>query len=371
MEINSDNISKGDYNFFSGTYFFGFGDGNYSYDSVRIVKLLYILISFILNILIIISIIKKKNRKFSIALQITGNILIINFIHTFSYSFEWVLKDSDHVLYIFKDEEKLSYYEVGGLLVGNMDNNAACIAQGFFLVFSSLSQDILINIFFFVINRPDIPSKRRIKVYLFMGYFLPLIISLIFLKFEELGINDKFCYIKKFLFEDKEYSYNSNFPLIVMFIYTLRLVNLIISIYLLIQIFRYVKENKLKKIYILKSSSILIIQIITILIGFLYRLISAIKEEIGRKITNTFLYINTLDGILFPLAYSLSNGIFQDLFCNSKRSSLETITTDEDEDTIRNNETNQIQNTVSRATTEKTFAMVDIRDDNNFDLSYN
>ena len=156
-----------------------------------------------------------------------------------------------------------------------------------------------------------------------------------------------------------------------MFIYTLRLVNLIISIYLLIQIFRYVKENKLKKIYILKSSSILIIQIITILIGFLYRLISAIKEEIGRKITNTFLYINTLDGILFPLAYSLSNGIFQDLFCNSKRSSLETITTDEDEDTIRNNETNQIQNTVSRATTEKTFAMVDIRDDNNFDLSYN
>lgn len=78
-----------------------------------------------------------------------------------------------------------------------------------------------------------------------------------------------------------------------------------------------------------------------------------------------------MDGILFPLAYSLSNGIFQNLFCEGKRNSAETITTDEDEETIRNNETNQIQNTVSRVTTEKTFAMVDIKDDNNFDLSYN
>lgn len=370
MVLNSDNISKGDYNFFSAAYFFGFGDDNYSYDSVRIVKLLYIFISFIFNILIIISIIKKKNRKFSIAFQLTGNILIINFIHSFSYSFEWVLKDSDHFLKLFKDDTNQSYYEVGGLLVGNMVDNVACITQGFSLVFSSLSQDILINIFFFVINRPKIPSKRRIRLYLFIGYCFPFIICLIFLKFEEFGINDKFCFIKKFLFENEEYSYNENFPIIVMFIYALRLLNLIISIYLLVQIFKYVKANKLKKIYILKSSSILIIQIITILIGFLYRLISAINEEVGREITNTFLYINTLDGILFPLAYSLSYGIFQNLFCEEKRNTTETITTDEDEETIRNNETNQIQNTISRVTTGKTFAMVDIKDDNNFDLSY-
>ena len=368
MEINSDNISKGDYSFFSAKYFFGLGDDNYSYDSVRIVKLLYILISFILNLLIIISIIKKKNRKFSIALQLTGNILIINFFHTFSYSFEWVLQDSVHV-YILEDK---SFYEIGGLLVGNMDDNAACITQGFFLVFSSLSQDILINIFFFVVNRPEIPNKRRIRLYIFMGYCFPLIISLILLKFDQFGINDKFCYIKKFIFENEKYSYNSIFPYIVMFIYTLRLLNLIISIYLLFQIFKYVKANKLKKMYILKSSSILIIQIITISIGFLYRLISAIDEKIGREITKTFLYINTLDGILFPLTYSLSNGIFQDLFCDSKRNSTGTITADEEEDTIHNNnDTNQIQNSVSRATTEKTFAMVDIKDDNNFDLSYN
>ena len=371
MELNSENISKGDYNFFSAAYFFGFGDDNLSYDSVRIVKLLYILISFTLNIIIIISIIKKKNKKFSIALQLTGNILIINFIHTFSYSFEWVLKDSNHFFYLYKKEENTSYYEVGGLLVGNMENNAACITQGFFLLFSSLSQDILINIFFFIINRPKVPSKGRIRLYLIMGYCLSLIICLIFLKFQEFGINDKFCFIKKFLFENNDYSYNRNFPIIVMFIYALRLLNLSISIYLLVQIFKYVKANKLKKIYILKSSSILIIQIITILIGFLYRLISAINEDAGRKVTATFLYINTLDGILFPLAYSLSNAIFQDLFCDSKRNSVETITTDDEEETIRNNETNQTQNTVSRATTEKTFAMVDLKDDNNFDLSYN
>ena len=144
MVLNSDNISKGDYNFFSAAYFFGFGDDNYSYDSVRIVKLLYIFISFIFNILIIISIIKKKNRKFSIAFQLTGNILIINFIHSFSYSFEWVLKDSDHFLKLFKDDTNQSYYEVGGNgHLGPHDNTARVhILEVFHMIIDEVLQGV-------------------------------------------------------------------------------------------------------------------------------------------------------------------------------------------------------------------------------------
>ena len=376
--LNYKNILSGNYSFYKAAYFFGFGDNNYSSDSVRFVKLLYILISLILNSLIIISIIKKKKTKYSIGLLLTGNILFINFIHAFSYSFEWVLKESNNnrTLYISDKSEVINnnislysdYYEVGGLLVGNMNKFGACVTQGFFLVFSALCQDILINIFFFVINKPKIPSERKIKLYLILGYCIPILISIIYLLCNQFGLNDKFCYVKKFSFENGIYKYNTFFPAIVMVIYTMRFLNLIISIYLLVKIYKYVKSNNIQKTYIFKSSSILIIQIITISIGFIYRLTSAIDDETSRNITTIFLYLNTLDCILFPLSYSLNNGIYQDLFGGSSK--MESLVDDEEEgnitETNNNNETS-INNT---GTNEKTFAMVDVKGNNNFDLSY-
>jgi hypothetical protein len=375
--LNYTNILNGNnYNFYRAAYFFGFGDDNYSSDSVRIVKLIYILISLILNLLIIISIIKKKKNKYSIGLLITGNILLINFIHTFSYSFEWVLKESDNnrTLYIDQNGEVINsksldsdYYEVGGLLVGNMNKIGACVTQGFFLVFSSICQDILINIFFFVINKPKIPSERKIKLYLILGYCIPILISIIYLLCNQFGLNDKFCYVKKFSYEKGKYKFNKYFPGIVMVIYTLRFFNLIISIYLLFQIYKYVKSNNIQKSYILKSSSILIIQIITISIGFIYRLTSAIDDKISRNIAIVFLYLNTLDGILFPLTYSLNNGIYRDLFGDSSK--IESLMDDEEETNCIET-TNNDSSINHTGANDKTFAMVDVKGYNNFDLSY-
>ena len=378
--LNYTNILSGyNYSFYKAAYFFGFGDNNYPLDSVRIVKLLYILISLILNSLIIISIVKKKKSKYSIGLILTGNILFINFIHTFSYSFEWVLKESNYnrTLYITKEGyvintnissisiSESNYYEVGGLLVGNMKKIGACVTQGFFLVFSALCQDILINIFFFVINRPKIPSERKVKLYIILGYCIPILISIIYLLCNQFGLNDKFCYVKKFSFDNGVYKYNTSFPGTVMVIYAMRLLNLIISIYILFQIFKYVKSNNMQKTYIFKTSSILIIQIITISIGFIYRLTSAINDKISRDITTIFLCLNTLDGILFPLTYSLNNGIFRDLFGNSSK--MDSLVDDDEE--VNGTETNA-NSSVNRIGTEKTFAMVDVKGNNNFDLSY-
>ena len=374
--LNYTNILLGNnYNFYRAAYFFGFGDNNYSSDSVRFAKLLYILISLILNSLIIISI-KKKKSKYSIGLLLTGNILFINFIHTFSYSFEWVLKESDYnrTLYISEIGNVLNnktldsdYYEVGGLLVGNMNKIGACVTQGFLLVFSAICQDILINIFYFVINRPKIPSERKIKLYLILGYCIPILISIIYLLCNQFGLNDKFCYVKKFSYENESYKFNKYFPGIVMVIYTLRFFNLIISIYLLFQIYKYVKSNNIQKTYILKSSSILIIQIITISIGFIYRLTSAIDDKISRNIAAVFLYLNTLDGILFPLIYSLNNGIYRDLFGDSSK--MQSIL-DDDEEVNATETTNNETSVNATGANEKTFAMVDVKGNNNFDLSY-
>ena len=388
-KLTPENIQRANYSFFSSRYFFGFGDENYSFGPIRIVKLLYALISFILNLLIVISLLKRKKKKFSIALVLTGNILIMNFIHTFSYSFEWVLKEDDEYkergLYILKngtilnktennDIKEKEYYLIGGLLVGNPKNMGVCKFQGFLLVFSALSQDFLINIFFYIINLPKIPSKNVIRVILLLlGYCTPLIIAFIFLLIKGLGINDKFCYIKKFDFTINEknivtYKVKENFILLVYSIYIIRFLNLLLSVVLLIKIIRYVKLNKLKNMYILKLSTILIVQVMTIFIGLIYRFGGSIYEGFSRKFCTIFLCINTLDGILFPLSYSLSNGVYKNLFCGiSSKDSLDYISGDEEEMLSCGSTKSLIGHS---PTVEKTFAMVDVKDDNNFDLSY-
>ena len=371
--FNSDNINKKNYNFYKPIYFFGFGDKDYSSDPVRILKLLYILISFILNLLIIISLLKRKKKKFSIALILTGNVLIINFIHSFCYSFEWILKEEGKNFIIDKNgnfgtNTAGTTYEIGGLLIGNPNNLGVCKFQGFSLIFSALSQDILINIFFYIVNRPKVPNKNLIRIILIvLGYFIPLLISLIYILKDAIGINDKFCYIKKFYKTENSYKYNENYAISITIIYSLRSINLIISSILLYKIIIYVKQNKLKNMYILKLSAILIVQVLTILIGLIYRIFGLISESFSRNFARIFLCINTLDAILFPLSYSLSNGIYNHLFCGISTTDNMYLS-DDQADVLSNKSTNSSQSAGNPE--EKTFAMVDVKDDNNFDLSY-
>ena len=371
--FNSNNINKKNYNFYKPIYFFGFGDKDYSSDPVRIIKLLYILISFILNLLIIISLLKRKKKKFSIALILTGNVLIINFIHSFCYSFEWILKEEGKNLIIDKNGNSGANiadttYEIGGLLIGNPNNLGVCKFQGFSLIFSALSQDILINIFFYIVNRPKVPNKNLIRIILIvLGYFIPLLISLIYILKDAIGINDKFCYIKKFYKTENSYKYNENYAISITIIYSLRFINLIISSILLYKIIIYVKQNKLKNMYILKLSAILIVQVLTILIGLIYRIFGLISESFSRNFARIFLCINTLDAILFPLSYSLSNGIYNHLFCGISTTDNMYLS-DDQADVLSNKSTNSSKSAGNHE--EKTFAMVDVKDDNNFDLSY-
>lgn len=397
-KLNYTNILKSNYNFFSAKYFFGFGDDNYSHDSVRIIKLFYIMISFILNLLIIILLLIRKKKKFSIALTLTGNILIINFIHTLSYSFEWILKEESHdhlrSLHIMKNGtvinnlpyENYDYYEIGGLLIGNPNNLGVCKFQSFILIFSALAQDVLIIIFFYIINMSNAPSKIKIRLFVIFGYFFPLIVAFIFFAIGGLGLNDRYCYIKKFDFEkvqncsniflgDNNYIDTCNikykfikvkFRILIYFLYSLRGVNLIINFFFLYKIIQYVRLNKLKNMYILKLSAILIVQLVNIFLGLIYRIGSSINEDFSRKFANIFLCLNSLDGILLPLSYILSNR--KALFCSKAKDSKDSLSDDQDEFMSLGSASSFL--ILPSPTVDKTFAMVDVKDDNNFDLSY-
>jgi hypothetical protein len=119
--------------------------------------------------------------------------------------------------------------------------------------------------------------------------------------------------------------------------------------------------------YILKLSAILIVQVLTILIGLIYRIFGLISESFSRNFAQIFLCINTLDAILFPLSYSLSNGIYNYLFCGISTTDGMYLS-DDQADVLSNKSTNSSQSPGNPE--EKTFAMVDVKDDNNFDLSY-
>ena len=81
---------------------------------------------------------------------------------------------------------------------------AACLIQSFSLIISSLKQDFLINIFFYLINKPD--TSKIIGIWLaviIVAVIVPCIITFILHLIGALGINDKFCYINKY-----KYNYN-------------------------------------------------------------------------------------------------------------------------------------------------------------------
>ena len=193
--FSKNSIYNKDYNYFSVKNFFGGRD-----DPSRLIILIFILLSFVLNVIIIyILSFYRKKRDFSLSGSLTLNILIVNFLHTLSYILNWIIRNDE----INNDiENNNSDIEVGALLKGNPSDFGFCQAQGFLLIFLSLSQDIIIIIFLAFIN---IEKRRRKKflasiILILGGYISPLLITIYFYYFDLIGINEKFCYISKYLF---------------------------------------------------------------------------------------------------------------------------------------------------------------------------
>lgn len=309
IESNKSNITYSDYSLLDNFSFFG------GTDPIRIVILFYILFSFILNIIIIISVsLTKKKRYSSLALTITGSILFVNFVHTFSYLFEWVIKEGVEI-------EINDNITVGGLLIGNLNNFSPCIIQGFLLISSSISQDFLINIFYYVINMKEKPQQKYVLLaLLLLGFLFPIVFTSVLYFIDGLGLNDEFCYVKKFQFTcDKntgicKYENYQNFHILVLLVYLIRTLNFIFAVYRLWQIIKYIRKENLAIKYIVRSSAILFVQLFTLGIGLIYRISSFFKDNFSANLSGIYLILNTCDGVLFPLCYSLSNNIYSNLW---------------------------------------------------------
>ena len=376
-EFNTTNILTGNYNFDVSKYFF-------NADIFRLIIIIFIIISFIVNVLYFITSLKTKFKDeiLQINLILTRNILFINFLHKFSYLYEWVLQnvDNESSLYVNKDNGEIgtienkddkNYFRIGGLLVGNMYKMEACKAQGFFLVFTSLSQDILILILFYMINKSTRLSKAKTCIFLSVGYLCSFIISIIYLSVNGLGLNDKYCFIKKFIFDekqlDKPYQMHSYFILMIIIYYLIRLIFIIISSILLYKIVQYIKKNEYGKGYLIRLASFLLLQIFSIAFGIMYRIGGMINEKFSRDFVDIFLIVNNLDALVFPLFSFFSNNMYLNLCGKKKNDELENVFMLQDNDVTTN--PNATMNNQTR-NNDKSGISTPNGNNNNFEVSY-
>ena len=344
---NDFNVTNPYYSIINGKNFFG------GTDPIRIVIIIYIFLSFILNTIIFITIglsIKLKRKGFPLATWVMLSVLLMNFIHTFTYFYEWVItKDVSTATVNINHKYDAT---IGALLTGNPKNMAGCYTQGFFLIFSSISQDFLINIFFYLVDSSQINEFYSKLAVLILGIVIPFIFTIILQIAGGIGLNDKFCYVKKFKFKIEQdivkYEYYGNFQLFVILVYFVRVLNFIASVYFLVKIWSYVNKEKKPKFYIFKTVFIPIIQLFTIGIGVIYRVINIFSPKASVNLSGPYLILNTVDGVLFPIGFILQNSIFTQIkrlttgkeeeIPNDKGASIECIDKKEDEEEVEDNE---------------------------------
>ena len=305
------NVSNPNYSLLNAKNFFG------GTDPIRVVIIIYIFLSLILNTInfvVFFITMKRAKRDIPLAIRILIAVLLVNFLHTFTYFFEWVIKEEVKTVKVEMDENR--EVDVGGLLAGNPNNMTSCLSQGFLLISSSISQDFLINIFFYMVSSgKNFENKTIIILTIALGFCFPFFFTLILALTGALGINDEFCYVNKFQFEIKNgqvnYTKYEPFQAVVIVVYLIRVINFIGTIIFLKKIINYIREQNESKMYLFKSIFIPIIQLFTIGIGVLYRVINLISPTASVNLAAPYLILNTSDGVLFPIAFFLQNNIFE------------------------------------------------------------
>ena len=316
MSNNISNITNPNYDFLNAKNFFGIND-----DPFRLTIIIYIFLSFILNLIIIFALFcYKKNKEFSLSGLLTWNILFVNLFHILFYMLNWVIKNDQIEIPLNKGNK------IGRLLIGNPSNFTACKIQAFFLIFLSMSQDIIVNIFFIYINMEEKEKEHLFTIILiFAGYIFPLCITLIFNNFGALGINEKFCYISKYTFKLKDnnnlveyYNYN-DYVIYKLIITIIRGLNFLLTFFFIFRASRYIRRKEKtdkKREKLISSLPIVVITFITLCSDLVYKILSFISDELENNLVNIYLVINCFDSILLPLAFSIKHNIYTYLFCS-------------------------------------------------------
>ena len=107
------NVSNPNYSLLNAKNFFG------GTDPIRVVIIIYIFLSLILNTInfvVFFITMKRAKREIPLAIRILIAVLLVNFLHTFTYFFEWVIKEEVKTVKVKMDENR--EVDVGGLLAG-------------------------------------------------------------------------------------------------------------------------------------------------------------------------------------------------------------------------------------------------------------
>jgi len=312
------NVINPDYDIFNSNNFLG------GTDPIRIVINIYIILSLIFNCInyaVILITRVKNNIQLLLGNWLLLGVLFMNFIHTATYAYQWVIKEGVNIVTrdvpnIFGDKTEV---KIGALLNGNPKRMSTCYLQGFFLIFSSISQDFIINIFFYLMDSSEVNNFYVKLAIIILGLLIPFFLTLILFLLGGIGLNDEFCYVKKFHVivneakNEVDYSYFLYFQPYVMAVYFVRIINCIATTYFLHKIFRFAKSENRSFFYLLKLLFIPIIQVITITIGVIYRFANIFSPGSSANLSAAYLIINTSDGFLFPIGFALQNGIFTQL----------------------------------------------------------
>lgn len=303
LEATTNNIIENpNYGLFNAADFFGFGG-----DAIRLVVMLYIFFSFLLNLFIFFTIFYyKSNKHMSFSGFITCNILIINFLHTLSYIINWVLKDETTKTLI--DDDSVN---VGALLSGNPSNYVSCSFQGVSLIFLSLSQEILNNLLLgFIIFDGNKNKPIFILVLVLLGYIFPACLPILFLIFDLIGINEKYCFIAKYMYDLEtdlvKYKYNYYYDVCQIVFLILRILNFIVAIIFLIMAIKYIyktKDKDIKTENLISSFPTAIVIFFTSGIDIIFRIIFVASQESESQYTGLYLILNTVDSLLLPLSF--------------------------------------------------------------------
>ena len=319
LENINNNITNPNYDFFTAEKFLGFED------LTRFIIIIFIFLSFLLNLFIFFTIFYYKSKKqMSFSGIITCNILIINFLHTLSYIFNWVLKSN---------ETETNIGNVGALLIGNPSNIALCSLQGCFLIFFSLCQEILNNLLLgYIIWNGKENKPIFILIFILLGYIFPACFVVLFFNFGFIGINEKYCYFAKYDIKLENglvnYIIVKNYDICQGVLISLRSLNLIITILFLIKGIIYINKTNNKdhkKEALISSFPTAIVIFLTSFIEIIFRILFIISSKIENKCIGIYLILNTIDSFLLPLSFIIVYKLYQFWFCrdNDKNNDLD------------------------------------------------
>lgn len=307
-------IEYSNYDYLNATRFLGFED------AIRFIIMIYIFLSFLLNLFILFTIFYyKRNKQMSFSGIITCNILIINFLHALSYIFNWVWKDNETVVNI--GDEMVN---VGALLTSNPSNFGLCSAQGCFLIFFSICQEFLNNLLLGYIIWDGKQNKPIfILIFILLGYIFPICFAILFFATGFIGINEKYCHFAKHMFVIDlkgfvKYKQSIHYNTCQIIFISLRSLNFIITIFFLIKSIIYIYKTKYKddkKEALISSFPTSFVIFFTSCIEIIFRIIFISSSDSESKLIGLYLILNTMDSLLLPLLFIIIYKLYQFWFC--------------------------------------------------------